>query len=82
VQALNARGILVIASAGNDGINSDIQAHIPSTLAVPNVISVAALDKPTTPGQAPALWSSSNVGKRTVHLAAPGVQVRDGILNA
>ena len=55
-------------------------SHVPSTLGVANVVSVAALDKPTLTGSvfsAPALWSGSNVGKRTVSLAAPGVQVRD-----
>ena len=78
VQALNSRGILVIASAGNDGLNSDTIPHVPSTLAVSNVVSVAALEKPTLVGaaaSAPTLWSGSNVGKRTVTLAAPGVQV-------
>lgn len=79
MQALDSRGILVVASAGNSGINTDTMHHVPSTLAVPNVVTVAALDKPTLTGSvssAAKLWSGSNTGNRTVSLAAPGVQVR------
>ncbi len=41
-QALNARGILMTCSAGNDGLNTDTNPHPPSTLTSPNVIAVAA----------------------------------------
>ncbi len=83
VQGLQARGILVVASAGNDGLSTDTQAHIPSSLPVANVISVAAIDKPPvlsvlsvlTNKLALPLWSGSNYGTHTVHIAAPGVQV-------
>ena len=79
VQALNARGILVVASAGNDGLDTDAQSHVPSTLPVANVVGVAAVDQLTATGNAvglPTLWSGSNYGSHTVMLAAPGVQVR------
>ncbi len=80
VQGLNARGILVVASAGNDGIDTDSEAHIPSSLPVANVIAVAAIDIPaqlSTLGVAVpqlSLWTGSNYGTHTVHIAAPGVQ--------
>ena len=80
VQGLNARGILVVASAGNDGIDTDSESHIPSSLPVANVIAVAAMDIPaqlsTLALAVPqlSLWAGSNYGTHTVHMAAPGVQ--------
>lgn len=56
-QALNARGILMTASAGNDGLNTDSNPHVPSTLTTPNLIAVAATQQGNT------LWSGSNFGK-------------------
>ena len=42
VQALNARGILMTCSAGNDALDTDTNPHPPSTLTSPNIIAVAA----------------------------------------
>ena len=82
VQGLNARGILVVASAGNDGIDTDSEAHIPSSLPVSNIIAVAAIDIPAELSALSvavpqlSLWTGSNYGTHTVHIAAPGVQAR------
>jgi len=59
-------GILFVAAAGNDGSNNDRWGHYPSNYNLPNVISVAALDRADT------LASFSNTGIKTVHVAAPG----------
>lgn len=67
-------GAVFVAAAGNSSSNNDERGHYPSNYDVPNVISVAALDNK---GQ---LASFSNYGKRTVHVAAPGVNVYSSIL--
>ena len=70
VTALTAAGILVVASAGNEGTSNDAQPHYPSAYAAKNqgVISVAASDVHGN------LWAQSNYGPKEVTLAAPGVQ--------
>ncbi len=69
IQRANAAGALFIAAAGNDSANNDQNPHFPSNYNVPNVVSVAALDNKGN------LASFSNYGKKTVHVAAPGVNV-------
>jgi subtilisin family serine protease len=66
IRAAGDAGILFVAAAGNDGSNNDRWGHYPSNYDLPNVISVAALDRADT------LASFSNFGVKTVHLAAPG----------
>lgn len=56
-QALEARGILVTASAGNSALNTDSNPHVPSTLTGGNLIAVGAAQQD---GQ---LWSGSNYGE-------------------
>jgi len=68
LRARNA-GILVVAAAGNDGINTDIQPHYPSSYQLDNIIAVAALDR------SDRLASFSNYGRTSVHLGAPGVEI-------
>jgi len=65
----DAAGILFIAPAGNSGTNNDATPSYPSSYAVPNVISVAAIDN--TGG----LASFSQYGATTVDLGAPGVGI-------
>lgn len=70
----NTSGILFIAAAGNGdfrgvAINNDKKPTYPASYAVPNIISVAAID---ATGKL-AAWS--NYGAKTVHLAAPGVGI-------
>ena len=66
IRAAGEQGILFVAAAGNNGSNNDRSAHYPSNFDLPNVISVAALDRTDT------LASFSNYGVKTVHIAAPG----------
>jgi subtilisin family serine protease len=68
VDALRA-GVTVVASAGNDGRNIDLEFVFPASYApdYPGLISVAATDVAT--GMA---CSFSNMGVRSVKIAAPG----------
>jgi subtilisin family serine protease len=69
IRLANANDILFVAAAGNSGTNNDRIPHYPASYDVPNVVSVAAL----APND--SLASFSCYGKKTVHLAAPGVDV-------
>jgi subtilisin family serine protease len=69
IRAAADAGILFVAAAGNDGGNNDHFPHYPSNYNLPNVISVAALDRTDH------LASFSNFGARTVHIAAPGKDI-------
>jgi subtilisin family serine protease len=62
-------GILFIAAAGNEVNNNDINASFPSNIPLSNVISVAATDHKD------GLASFSNYGRRSVHVASPGVDI-------
>lgn len=66
IRAAGEEGILFVAAAGNSGTDNDKRAHYPSNYNLPNVISVAALDRTDS------LTSFSNFGAKTVHVAAPG----------
>jgi thermitase len=61
--------ILFVAAAGNASTNNDRSPHFPSNYNVPNVISVAALDRNDQ------LARFSNFGPKTVAIAAPGVDI-------
>lgn len=74
IKAANERGILFIAAAGNDSNNNDNSPSYPATYDVPNVISVAASDNKDQ------MAYFSNNGVRTVHVAAPGVDVYSAVL--
>lgn len=62
-------GILFVASAGNNQVDNDILPFIPCNYKLNNVISVAATDI----GDAISL--SSNYGKLSTHVAAPGKNI-------
>ena len=66
IRAAGEEGILFVAAAGNNGTDNDKRAHYPSNYNLPNVISVAAVDRTDS------LTSFSNFGAKTVHIAAPG----------
>jgi subtilisin family serine protease len=61
--------ILFVAAAGNASTDNDRTPHFPSSYDVPNVISVAALDRNDQ------LASFSNYGVKSVAIAAPGVDI-------
>ncbi|MGH7333870.1 MAG: S8 family peptidase [Candidatus Rokuibacteriota bacterium] len=62
-------GTIVVAAAGNDGLDNDVLPTYPASYALPNVVSVMASDEgDDKPG-------FSNYGRTTVHLAAPGVRI-------
>lgn len=69
IRKADAAGILFIVAAGNDSNNNDIGPDYPASYPIDNVISVAAA---TSDGQ---IAGFSNFGPRTVHIAAPGVQI-------
>jgi thermitase len=66
IRAAGDEGILFVAAAGNNAGDNDRRAHYPSNFDLPNVISVAALDR------SDSLASFSNYGLKSVHIAAPG----------
>ena len=63
------KGVLLVAAAGNSGLDTDIFANYPSNYDLDNVISVAAIDRY---GE---LAEFSNYGGRTVDIGAPGVDI-------
>ncbi len=75
IRAAGDEGILFVAAAGNDGSSNDSRPHYPSSYNLPNVISVAALDR------ADLMASFSNFGVKSVHVAAPGKDIVSTWLN-
>ncbi|MDZ4083307.1 MAG: S8 family serine peptidase [Bdellovibrionales bacterium] len=69
IEDANAAGILFVAAAGNETNNNDANPTYPAGYEVENVLSVAAIDNRG------ALASFSNWGQKTVHVAAPGVNI-------
>jgi subtilisin family serine protease len=68
-------GILFIAASGNASADADKSPHYPASYDLPNVISVAALDRNDQ------LASFSNYGAKRVHIAAPGAEILSTWLN-
>ena len=69
IQAQEDAGILFIAAAGNSFQNNDTIPTYPASIALPNVISVAATTRLDT------LASFSDFGKFSVDLGAPGEEI-------
>lgn len=65
----NSQGVVFVTAAGNASSNNDLRPTYPPSLALPNVVSVAAIDRDGN------LASFSNYGVRTVDVAAPGVSI-------
>lgn len=63
------KGIVVVAAAGNEGLNADQFQFYPSGYFLDNIVSVAAIDSRSR------LISSSNFGKESVDIAAPGKEI-------
>jgi len=67
IRAAGNKGILFVASAGNDrGNNNDINPHYPSSYSLDNVIAVLSTDYDDK------LSAHSNYGPTSVDLGAPG----------
>jgi len=69
-------GILFVAASGNSSANADRNPHYPAGYQLPNIISVAATDRNDQ------LASFSNYGAKSVHIAAPGVEILSTWLGA
>lgn len=63
------KGVLFVFAAGNDSTDNDQTPSYPANYDVPNILSVAATDSRDY------IAEFSNYGQRTVHLAAPGVNI-------
>jgi subtilisin family serine protease len=68
-------GILFIAASGNASADADRSPHYPASYDLPNVMSVAALNRHDQ------LASFSNYGAKSVHIAAPGAEILSTWLN-
>jgi subtilisin family serine protease len=75
IRRAGEEGILFIAAAGNSSADSDRSPHYPAGYNLPNVISVAALNRNDE------LASFSNYGAKSVHIAAPGAEILSTWLN-
>ena len=69
ITVADTHGALFVAAAGNSGTDNDSMPTYPVSYALPNVLTVAATDN----------WDQlayfSNVGRKSVDLAAPGVNI-------
>lgn len=63
------QGILLVAAAGNEAVNSDQRHFYPAGYDLTNIVSVTAHDPHLD------ILPSSNFGTQTVHLAAPGAKI-------
>lgn len=69
IELAEKRGILVVAAAGNERSDTDEKPFFPANYKLSNILSVAAVDSNSI------LLPSSNYGKKSVHLAAPGQKI-------
>lgn len=69
LKQMNDQGILVIAAAGNEGMNIDERPFYPASYDLPNIISVSSLDESRKP------LASSNRGARNVDISALGKNI-------
>ncbi len=69
IRKAGEEGILFVAASGNNSDNADRYPHYPSGYDLPNVLSVAALNRRDERA------SFSNYGPKSVHLAAPGAEI-------
>jgi hypothetical protein len=67
--AIDASGLLLVAAAGNDGMDIDQSPTYPAAYTSPNILTVASIDN-----TGHYSWFS-NVGRTSVDLAAPGEDV-------
>ncbi|MBS1985229.1 MAG: S8 family serine peptidase [Bdellovibrionales bacterium] len=70
-----AKGILVVAAAGNERSNADTNLYFPAAYPLNNIISVTAVD------ESGAVLSAANWGIKKVHVAAPGQSILSTLPN-
>jgi subtilisin family serine protease len=70
IEAADAADVVVVAAAGNEAANNDVEPHTPCALPNPNLICVAALDR-----KSGTLASFSSYGAKSVDIAAPGTSI-------
>jgi subtilisin family serine protease len=75
IREAGEEGILFIAASGNASADADKSPHYPASYDLPNVISVAALNRHDQ------LAPFSNYGAKRVHIAAPGAEILSTWLN-
>jgi thermitase len=75
IKEANAKGIVFIAAAGNSKSNNDTNPSYPASYPVENIISVAAHDINDK------LATFSSYGAKSVHVAAPGVDILSTVLS-
>lgn len=63
------QGVIVVAAAGNEGKDNDLDPEYPANYSLNNIISVASTTEDNQ------LASFSSYGVTTVHLAAPGEEI-------
>ncbi len=75
LQEAEAKGILVIAAAGNEKSNIDIQknAYYPASYGLSNIITVGAHNELNK------VIASSNWGNKSVDIAAPGFRIKSAL---
>jgi subtilisin family serine protease len=69
IREAGGRGALVVVAAGNRPLDNDTAPHYPASYDAANLLAVTATDVDN------ALWFRSTFGRRTIHLAAPGVDI-------
>jgi thermitase len=69
IEVAEQAGILFVAAAGNENNNNDVNATLPASIDVDNIVSVGAMD-----GKGKKA-SFSNYGVKKVHVFAPGVDI-------
>ncbi|OFZ04196.1 MAG: hypothetical protein A2070_01705 [Bdellovibrionales bacterium GWC1_52_8] len=69
VKSTGDAGIIFVAAAGNDSSDNDTAGSYPAGFGHPNIIAVAATDNQDN------IAKFSNFGRKTVHVAAPGVKI-------
>lgn len=69
------KGILIVAAAGNEESNIDVKsnAYYPASYGLKNIITVTAHDRNLQ------MLSSSNWGKRSVDITAPGYRIKSAL---
>jgi hypothetical protein len=67
--------IAFVSAAGNFGVDNDEDPEYPASIKLPNVVAVAAIDDNHN------LALFSNYGEKSVHIAAPGVNISSTFLN-